>query len=274
MYRLGCCIPGASFMPQTGGEKAYAYDALTRGCRCILETGFDFAEATVGTLFELSEDELLRARSEGMRIEVCNSFVPPSLPFASTPSKELYAYVAEAMRRMRTLGAQCVVLGSGQARRIPEQTPDGERFSKLAGFLRICSELYGEYGVTTVLEPLNFRETNCINKVSEGAALVNELSLPGIFLLADAYHMSVEGEPLSMLGENEDILKHIHISEPDRKAPGLGEGTYLKAFSDTLKTTRYSGRVSVECVFSAFETECAASYIKAKELFKITTKNA
>ncbi len=267
MYRRGCCIPGASFMPQTGGEKAYAYDALTRGYRHIMATGFDFAEATVGTLLELSEDELLRAASGGMQIEVCNSFVPPSLPFFTTPDKALREYVREAMRRMKALKAQYVVLGSGQARNIPERIPESERLFRLADFLKICSEFYGEYGVMTVLEPLNAKETNCINKVSEGSDFVRSLALPGVYLLADAYHMYAEGEPLSVLADNDDMIKHIHISEPDRKAPGLGEGRYLKEFSDTLKKTAYRGRISVECVFSSFENECTLSFNKAKELF-------
>ena len=151
MYRLGCCIPGASFMPQTGGEGAYAYDALTRGCRHILDIGFDFAEATVGTLLELSEVELMRAVTEGLSVEVCNSFVPPSLSFSGTKRETLYAYVEKAMRRMRLLGTEYVVLGSGHARNIPDGTPENERLSDL----RISSASVRSSSANTVLRPFS-----------------------------------------------------------------------------------------------------------------------
>ena len=269
MYRIGCCIPGASFMPQTGGEKAYAYDALTKGYKYIMDTGFDYAEATVGTLTELSPDELEKAVRSGMKIEVCNSFVPPALAFFETTDDKLREYVGDAMMRMAKLGTEYVILGSGQARNVPDDVEESRRLSRLTAFLEICSELYEKYGIKTALEPLNYKETNCINKVSEGYDYIKKLNLPGVFLLADAYHMYVENEPLSVLSDCEDLIKHVHISEPDRKAPGKGEGTYLKSFSESLKKTSYTGRVSVECVFTpgGFYDECIISYGKTKELF-------
>lgn len=269
MYRIGCCIPGASFMPQTGGEKAYAFDLLEKGHNHILNTGFDFAEATVGTLNELSEKEIETAADSGMVIEVCNSFVPPSLPLFGTDDAVLREHVSNSMKRMAKLRAEYVILGSGQARNVPKGVFESERFSHLKAFLKICSECYIEYGVKTALEPLRSKETNCVNKVSEGFALVKELNLPGVFLLADSYHMYVEGEPPSVLSDCAELLRHIHISEPDRKAPGKGDGEYLKEFAKELKKTSYNGRISVECVFSSggFFDECTLSYKTIHQLF-------
>lgn len=269
MYRLGCCIPGASFMPQTGGEKAYAYDTLLKGYDFIIGTGFDFAEATVGTLIELSEDELDRAANSGVRIEVCNSFVPPALPLFGTDCSVLREYVREAMRRMSKLKTEYVILGSGQARNIPKGVSEDTGFARLEAFLSICSEIYCEYGIKTALEPLNSKETNCVNTVREGFTLVRELNLPGIFLLADSYHMFVENEPPESLSNYTAALRHIHISEPDRKAPGKGDTNYLEEFARELKKTSYGDGVSVECVFSPgnFFSECTLSYKTVKRLF-------
>lgn len=269
MYRLGCCIPGASFMPQTGGEKAYAYDALIKGRDYIIGTGFDFAEATVGTLIGLSEDELDKAADSGVFIEVCNSFVPPSLPLFGTDVSVLRDYVSDAMRRMAKLKTEYVILGSGQARSIPKGVSQDAGISRVEAFLSICSEFYFEYGIKTALEPLNSKETNCVNTVREGFALVRKLNLPGIFLLADSYHMFVENEPPASLKDYTGALRHIHISGPDRKAPGKGDTSYLEDFAKELKKTSYSGKISVECVFSPgeFYDECPLSYKTVKRLF-------
>lgn len=270
MYKIGCCIPGASFMPQTGGEKAYIYDAFIKGYNFIINTGFDFAEATVGTLTELTEKQIAAAADSGMVIEACNSFVPPSLALFSTKDSILREYVSDVMRKAALLKTEYIILGSGKAREIPEGTKESERLSPLTSFLKICSDCYLEYGIKIALEPLRSEETNCINKVSEGFDFLKELNLPGVFLLADSYHMYVENEPLSVLSDTASLLRHIHISESDRKPPGKGENDYLENFAKELKATPYSGRVSVECVFSPgeFETECATSYKTAKHLFK------
>lgn len=269
MYKIGCCIPGASFMPQAGGEKAYVYDALIKGYNFIINTGFDFAEATVGTLTELTEKELNAAKDSGIVIEACNSFVPPSHSLFHTENSVLREYVNDVMRRASIFKTEYIILGSGKAREIPDGVKDSERLSRLIAFLKICSDYYSEYGIKIALEPLRSLETNCINKVSEGYSLLKELDLSGVFLLADSFHMYSENEPLSVLSDCTELLRHIHISETDRKPPGKGENNYLKEFANELKKTPYSGRISVECVFSAgeFEAECALSYKTAKHLF-------
>lgn len=269
MYKIGCTIPGASFMPQAGGEKAYVYDAFIKGYSFIINAGFDFAEATVGTLTELTEKELHAAKYNGMVIEACNSFIPMSHSLFSTEDSVLREYVNEVMRRAAMLKTEYIVLGSGKAREIPDGINESERLSRLTAFLKICSDCYLDYGIKIALEPLRSEETNCINKVSEGYSLIKELDLDGVFLLADSYHMYVENEPLSVLSDCTELLRHIHISESDRKPPGKGENNYLKEFANALKSTPYSGRISVECVFSPgeFEAECALSYKTAKHLF-------
>lgn len=269
MYKIGCCIPGASFMPQAGGEKAYVYDALVKGYNFIINTGFDFAEATVGTLTELTEKELNDAKDSGIVIEACNSFVPPSHSLFHTENSVLKEYVNDVMRRASIVKTEYIILGSGKAREIPDGIKDSERLSRLIAFLKICSDYYSEYGIKIALEPLRSLETNCINKVSEGYSLLKELDLSGVFLLADSFHMYSENEPLSVLSDCTELLRHIHISETDRKPPGKGGNNYLKEFANALKDTPYNGRVSVECVFSPgeFETECVLAYKTAKHLF-------
>ncbi len=265
MYRIGCCIPGGSFMPQGEKSTESAYGVLSAGFRVVLANGFDFAEATVGLLLSLSEAELAQAVADGVKIEVCNSFVPPSLSIMKRDAG-LAAHVAEAMRRMSLLGCDTVVLGSGAARRVPEGMSAEEADAAFDAFLSLCETYAAKTGITVVLEPLNRAEANYMNLVSEGYAIVRRVSLPHIRLLADAYHMGQEGEPNSVLSETAPALCHIHVAERGvRTAPGTVEGSsFLPDFAKSLSASGYRGRVTVECKFRDFlaEVPSCAAYMK------------
>ncbi|MBR2731587.1 MAG: hypothetical protein IKD72_06345, partial [Clostridia bacterium] len=97
-----------------------------QGDRLVMEAGYDYSEATVGMIMQLSEEELqdlaARRRAGTFHLEACNSFIPPRLKIAAGQMREeLRAYVEEAMRRLSLLGVDIVVFGSGGARRIPEE---------------------------------------------------------------------------------------------------------------------------------------------------------
>lgn len=268
-FRIGCCIPGSSFMPQGVGELSEAFGILKSGHDTVFRCGFDFAEAAVGLVAGLSADEFAAAKRCGLRFEVCNSFIPPSLAIFDTPPERLRGYMDGAMGRMAELGCEFVILGSGAARRIPDDL-DPERGSETElEFLRLCDSLAAKNSLTVALEPLNSDETNFVNRVDEGFRLLSRAGFKSIRLLADSFHMYREGEPLTALRECASLLVHVHVSESDRRPPGSGGGEYLSDFARALKGTPYSGRVSAECSFTLadFPAQCARAYEKMKEIF-------
>ena len=110
--KISCCIPGGSFMPQGEQEVPMSsYDRLTEGCRVMRELGYDAAEATVGLIMALSEDEvtaLQNAYKAGeFSLDACNSFIPGHLPIISDEegTQKLYAFVEDAIARME--GTTC-----------------------------------------------------------------------------------------------------------------------------------------------------------------------
>ena len=267
-YRLGCCIPGGSFMPEGVREVApTAFNILREGAGIILKNGFGFCECSVGMIMKLTEVELSLLAAAGLPIEVCNSFIPfdPEYRICSDGSLEsgspLRRYVCEAMRRMSRLGIKIVVFGSGGARRIPDGMSRKDGLSRISDFLAFCAEVGEKYGITTAIEPLRALECNAINTTATAAAMMRTLSHPRIAYLADAFHMACEGEAPGAIIENGVLPVHIHVSEaPDRTYPGSHGGEDLKAFATGLKKTDYAGRISVECGFSDFEKEVALAY--------------
>ena len=269
--KISCCIPGGSFMPQGENELPMSsYERLTEGCRVMRDLGYDAAEATVGLIMALSDDEvaaLQTAYKAGeFSLDACNSFIPGHLPIISDEAgtAALYEFVDRAIARMASLGIRYVVFGSGAVRRIPEDYDLAAAQEKIDAFICTVDAACEKYGMMCVIEPLNKLETNWCNTVAEGAAVVRRLNLKNVRLLADGYHMSKEGEPYSVLEENRDILMHCHIASADRKIPG---GTdYEVGFLDTLKRIGYDGIVTVECGFGDFreEAKIAAEWLREK----------
>lgn len=269
--KISCCIPGGSFMPQ--GEKEVpmsAYERLTEGCKTMKALGYDAAEATVGLIMALSDDEMTALqdayRAGTFSLDACNSFIPGHLPIITDEAgtEALYAFVDAAVARMSSIGVRYVVFGSGAVRRIPDGCDRAEAEAKIDAFIAHVDAACEKNGMTCVIEPLNKLETNWCNTVAEGAAVVRRLNLKNVRLLADGYHMSREGEPYSVLTENRDILLHCHVASSDRKIPGTTD--YEAGFLDTLKSIGYEGIVTVECGFTDFrrEAEVAAAYLRAK----------
>lgn len=265
-YRIGCTIPGASFMPEgEAGLSRGALDVIRAGCGAIVGAGFDYAEAGVGAVMELSDADVASLAGEGLPIEAANSFIPPKFKIveqgACDSGSPLYAYVDEAMARMSAIGIRVAVFGSGGARHIPDTMTRREGLDLIAVFLRMCAGLGRKYGVTVAIEPLRALECNAINKTSEAIALADEIGDENVAYLADAFHMAHGGEPADTLRGASRLPVHIHVSEPpDRRYPGADGGEYLKSFAESLRVTNYAARVSVECGFSDFAREVRLAY--------------
>ena len=274
MVRLGCCLPGGSFMPQGVGQiPSSAESVMLEGTQIVAEAGYSYSEICAGLLCELAEDEvahLAQAHRAGkLPLEVCNSFIPGDLPILD-PGKqdELRRYVKTIISRASQLGIDTIVFGSGKARRIPEGMSRGDGIAGIHDFLRMCNAYGEQYGVTIAIEPLNRRECTVLNTVAEGAEMVHALQLSKVRLLADAFHMCCEEEDLSILQKEREILVHIHVAEPpERVYPGRDGGQYLTRFAKALRSSGYCGRVSVECGFSDFNREIMSARAFLEEAF-------
>jgi sugar phosphate isomerase/epimerase len=106
-------------------------------------------------------------------------------------------------------------------------------------------------------------------------ALAQELGRPEIKVLADLFHMTVEGEPVGAITEAGERLYHVHMPVPD--IPGLSEPrnitTRLPTFPnrellEELWGMNYKHRVSVEDLDRRFmnlerEAPLVLSHLKA-----------
>ncbi len=219
----------------------------------VEQAGFDYVELTLNAVAALPDDEfqslLRKVDSSRIKVEACNGFFPWNMRVVG-PNANLDAirsYIRVALSRVAQLGGKAMVVGNGGSRRMPEGYA---RETVAAQFSEVLSIIGGEaakYGIVGAVEPLNVRETDFINSIAEGAAIVRAVNHPNIKLLADFYHMRMDGEPMAALLEAQGLLRHVHVANSnDRVFPvDAGEDLYA-AFFDVLRRIGYDERVSIE----------------------------
>lgn len=224
--------------------------------------GFDFIEPTVRSLHGGKDFTSVQAAHAAASIPTptFNVFVPGELKITGPvmDMAKLQEYVAESMRRVKDVGGELVVFGSGGARNIPDGFSRETAWQQLIDFLRMAADECDRNGVTIAIEPLNRKESNVINSVAEGVALAKAVDRAAIRVLADLYHMEEDAEPTDTVVAHAPWLTHIHVADSGRLAPGTGSYPYA-AFFGYLKSTGYSGRISVECRWQDFESEAAGA---------------
>lgn len=167
-------------------------------------------------------------------------------PGESVNERRIRNYFDRVVELLVLAGSQVVVLGSGWTRNVPD---GGSREQTQAQFLTAlgwCADALQGSGTTLVIEPLNRKESNFINSVSEGVQLAKLLNRPEVRSLADFYHMDEENEPLDTLLHSAGWVQHIHLADTGRLNPGTGNYPY-PAFMQQLQASGYSGLLSCEC---------------------------
>ncbi|MBR3708446.1 MAG: sugar phosphate isomerase/epimerase [Lentisphaeria bacterium] len=212
------------------------------------DAGFDFFETAVVSVLWGSDDYLKRIRDAALPCKCCNGFLPWDLKITGPEVDRVRVaeYVEKAVSRAAECGIGKIVFGSGGARRCPEGFPVEKAAEQLLEFVQNAAAVFGRYGVTMVVEPLNLNECNVINSVAAGAVLVNRVGLPAVRLLADSYHFyKTDNEPDALVW-SVPLLKHIHVAtNPSRLAPGA-EDWDLTGFFSILKHGGYQDLISVE----------------------------
>jgi sugar phosphate isomerase/epimerase len=85
-------------------------------------------------------------------------------------------------------------------------------------------------------------------------------------LLADAYHMLKDNDPMQAIVEHSAVIRHTHIATlPSRSAPGA-EPCDLLPFFQALAQAGYDGRISVEGKLSYAVADLAAALAHMKAL--------
>ena len=242
----------------------------------VVEAGYDYVELTVGDfLVPGKNDSAFQVNLEEMKqlnakIISCVNFIPANLRITGTETvhDDILAWAETAFRRAQIAGIPHIVFGSGGARRIPEGFDKQEATRQFIDLCKRMAPLAQKYNVTVVVEPLNTGETNMINSLAEGAAIVKAVNHPNIQLLADIYHMMREDEPAEEIVKYGEFLRHVHIAEKEtRSIPGTA-GDDFRPYFNALKQIKYQGCISIEGRWDDFEKSLAPALQYMKEQYE------
>lgn len=217
----------------------------------VAAAGFDYIEPPMNALAALTDDAfealLLDVKKVGLPVPAFNCMFPGNLALLNpdTSDGEILQYLQDMFSRVQRLGGRVAVFGSGKSRMRPESVPYDQAFRRLTQVTRIIGDAAGQHGVTAVIEPLNRTETNMINSVAEGACLKAAVNHPQVKLLADYYHIAMEGQPPEDLARVGGIA-HCHIATLQGRKTPLEPEDGFKAMFAAMKQTDYQGLISVE----------------------------
>ena len=241
--RYGCCAN--MLVPPTHGSGMTVAGA-------VAAAGFDYIELPVRRLAALPQEEFAAVRERltelALPCETGNDFLPAVVrvvgPGASREQQQ--AYVAQTCARLAELGITTVVFGSADARRRPEGVTPAEAVVQIRAFLEAIVPILQQQRLTVAIEHLNQGECNTLTSLAETADLVRAINRPEIRLLADYYHLMVEGESLDHVAANVDLLAHVHVSHPHRRGFPLSQDADLCRFLAILNHGGYDRRISIE----------------------------
>jgi sugar phosphate isomerase/epimerase len=118
--------------------------------------------------------------------------------------------------------------------------------------------------VIIAVEAVNTKIANFLNSVTEAGEVVKAVSHPNVKLLVDIYHMTFERQSPAEILQWGEMLRHVHIAEPENRAAPGTKNFDFRPYLETLKQVGYDNTISIECDWSNMEKEAprSAQYLK------------
>ena len=274
LFILFACL--GAVCPPSAGQPSFAVCAKLSDYPAVSAAGYDYLEIDVSSFLAPGKNDstfltnLEQMKQLNVKIISCINFIPGDMKITGPETRhdEILAWAEIAFRRAQMAGIQRIVFGSGTARRIPEGFSKQEATQQFINLCKRMAPLAQKYGVTVVVEPLNTGETNFINSLAEGAAIVKDVNHPNILLLCDIYHMMRDSEPAGEIVKYSELIRHCHIAEKEtRSAPGTA-GDNFRPYFDALKQINYQGCISIEGRWDDFEKRLAPALQYMKQQFE------
>ena len=242
-----------SLVPEARGGPFVFWHDLPAACRTAKALGFDGIEVfppspdavDAGLLRRLLDEHGLTLAAVGtgagwvqQRLTLCDP--------DATPRQKARDFVRSVIDFAGRFHAPAII-GSMQGRH-GEGVDTTTATSYLGEALEDLGEYAEQYGVPLLFEPLNRYETNMVNTLEAGAALLRSLSTRNVLLLADLFHMNIEEADIATaIRAGGDLIGHVHFVDSNRRPAGLGHIDYAP-IAGALREIGYDGFASAEAL--------------------------
>jgi len=131
----------------------------------------------------------------------------------------------------------------------PAEQQDALAAEQLAQAARAAASI----GATVVVEPLSAIPDYPLRTAADVYAAIDRAGTHNVALLADLYHLSVNGDDVDAVVANATAIGHVQIADaPGRGKPGTGT-LPIERYLSTLDENGYEGWVGLEYVGGADE---------------------
>jgi sugar phosphate isomerase/epimerase len=228
--------------------------SLEEKWRFATALGFDGIELRGGPELADRLDELRRARRAGVVMpSVCavmdhfiGDFDAEKRRAAIADMKVLLSVIVEAGGFGAITPAAFGMFSTRMSRTPPPRSATEDRAVLLEALAELGAHAQ-EVGGVLLLEPLNRYEDHMVNTLADGAALVREVGLPTVRLMADTFHMNIEeADPADSIRRHADVLGHVQVADSNRLEPGAGHYDW-QGTVDALAEIGYEGWLVLEC---------------------------
>jgi sugar phosphate isomerase/epimerase len=217
-----------SLVPQARGGPFVFWDDLAAACQKAGELGFDAVEIFAPSPTTVAFDVLGQLlETNGLALAAVGTgagMVIHGLSLTS-PDPEQRQEALQFVRGMIDFGGRFgapAIIGSMQGKWGGALDRDAA-LELLRQALNELGPYAQQFDVPLIYEPLNRYETNLVNTMESGVALLESLTTKNVKLLADLFHMNIEEADLpSAIRYGQNHIGHVHLVDSNRRPAGLG----------------------------------------------------
>lgn len=214
--------------------------------------GFDSVEIAVEDPAHIDAQRIRTALDEhGLAAGTLCACFPPARDLRGTArqQRDCKAYLRQLIAMMPVLGSRTLIGPLYSATGRAGMVPAGERRQQWRVVARNLREVCGmaeDHGVQIAMEPLNRFETDFLNTVEQGLAMIADVDSQALKLLLDTFHMNIEEKdvPAAIRRAGRHVA-HLHACGTDRGRPG-NDHLDWPGIAAALRDIKYDGDVVIE----------------------------
>ena len=224
---------------------------LDSSFRKLKEAGYDGVELMIGDPDKVDNSQIERlAREYNLEVpayctgEVYGQYGLSFMDPDESVRKEAIEKTLKIIDYAAAFGA-LVNVGRLRGRFFPNVPREQSLTWMYSAFDRIA-DYANPKGVVIILEPVAFPFCNVINSTRDGIEAVKRVGKSSFQLMLDVFSMHIEDRSMAdAFLEAKAYLKHIHLCDANRLAPGMGIFNFDNIVT-AIKKSGYEGYVSAE----------------------------
>ncbi len=234
---------------------AYSYNMVTygsedprRGLDRIANAGYERVELS-GDPVGMTAGQLREAINQrGLGVSSISSLLGPDRDLCHVDPairRNARAYLLGLIEMANVVGSPIINVHPSSVNRTEVLSSTAQEWEwSVTGLRELAEQADGVCQLA--IEPWNRYETHLINTVDQAVDLVRAIGHPSVCVMGDTFHMGIEeSDPIGTLRRAAPVLRHMHLADNTRAAPGTGT-TDFEPYVRTLIEIDYPGTVTFE----------------------------